>query len=82
VFAILGMRSLYFCLAALIGRFRYLKPALVAVLTFVGIKMCLVHTPLRVPSDVALLVILGLLGSGVAASLVARRLEVRGGVRQ
>jgi tellurite resistance protein TerC len=42
VFAILGLRSLYFALADLLGRFRYLKYSLVAILAFVGIKM-LVH---------------------------------------
>lgn len=70
IFAILGLRSLYFCLAAAIDHFRYLKPALVLVLLFVGVKMCLVHTPLKIPTDVSLLVILGLLGAGVAASLL------------
>ena len=75
VFAILGLRSLYFCLAAAMTSLRYLKPALVLVLLFIGVKMCLVHTPLKVPTDVALLVVLGLLGGGVVASLIARRRE-------
>ena len=39
VFAILGLRSLYFALAGMIHRFRYLKPALAAVLMIVGVKM-------------------------------------------
>ena len=72
VFAILGLRSLYFCLAALVGTMRYLKPALIAVLMFVGVKMCLVHTPLKVPPYLALVVVLGLLGTGVIASLLVR----------
>jgi tellurite resistance protein TerC len=45
VFAILGLRSLYFCLAALIGRFRYLKPALIVILAFVGMKLLLLSAP-------------------------------------
>lgn len=45
ILAILGLRSLYFCLAAMIRRFRYLKPALVAILAFVGVKLLLVATP-------------------------------------
>lgn len=71
VFAILGLRSLYFCLAALVTSLRYLQPALVAVLMFVGIKMCLVHTPLKISTDWALVVVLGLLIGGVVASLLA-----------
>lgn len=45
IFAILGLRSLYFCLAAMIDRFRYLKTALVAILLFVGAKLLLFATP-------------------------------------
>jgi tellurite resistance protein TerC len=45
IFAILGLRSLYFCLAALIRRFRYLKPALVLILAFVGVKLLLLSAP-------------------------------------
>lgn len=75
VMAILGLRSLYFCLASLITKFRYLKPALIGVLMFAGVKMCLVHTPLKVPMDVSLFVVLGVLGVGVGASLIADRLR-------
>jgi predicted tellurium resistance membrane protein TerC len=39
VFAILGLRALYFALAAMIHRFRYLKPALAVVLIFIGSKI-------------------------------------------
>jgi tellurite resistance protein TerC len=73
IFAILGLRSMYFALAAMMGTLRFLKPALILVLFFVGTKMCLVHTPLKIPTDVSLAVVLGTLGTGVAASLVARR---------
>jgi tellurite resistance protein TerC len=45
IFAILGLRSLYFCLAALIRKFRYLKPALVLILAFVGVKLLLLSAP-------------------------------------
>lgn len=45
IFAILGLRALYFCLAALIERFRFLKPSLVAILLFVGVKLLLLATP-------------------------------------
>lgn len=45
IFAILGLRSLYFCLAALISKFRFLKPALILILAFVGIKLLLLAAP-------------------------------------
>jgi len=70
VFAILGLRSLYFLLANMLGKFRYLKPALVLILVFVGVKMLLVHSEYKIDTMVSLLVIVGLLGSGVVASLL------------
>ncbi len=45
IFAILGLRALYFCLAALIAKFRFLKPALILILAFVGVKLMLLATP-------------------------------------
>ena len=45
IFAILGLRSLYFCLAVLITRFRFLKPALILILAFVGVKLLLLSLP-------------------------------------
>ncbi|MGE3109627.1 MAG: TerC family protein [Phycisphaerales bacterium] len=45
IFAILGLRSLYFCLAAAIAKFRYLKPALIGILMFVGVKLLLLSVP-------------------------------------
>jgi tellurite resistance protein TerC len=70
VFAILGLRSLYFLLANMLGRFRFLKPALVLILLFVGAKMLLVHSEFKIDTLVSLLVVAGLLASGVAASLL------------
>jgi tellurite resistance protein TerC len=73
VFAILGLRSLYFALADLLGRFRYLKYSLVAILAFVGVKM-LIHDFL--PHDrtseitlISLAVIAISLAIGIGASL-------------
>ncbi|KAA0214989.1 MAG: TerC family protein [Leptolyngbya sp. PLA3] len=71
IMAILGLRSLYFCLASAMTHFRFLKSAVIAVLLFVGVKMCLVHTDWKVPTEVSMGVILGLLALGVVASLVA-----------
>lgn len=45
IFAILGLRSLYFCLAAMIAKFRFLKPALILILGFVGVKLLLLSVP-------------------------------------
>jgi tellurite resistance protein TerC len=45
IFAILGLRALYFCLAAMIAKFRFLKPALILILAFVGVKLLLLSVP-------------------------------------
>ena len=67
VFAILGLRSLYFALAAVMERFRYLKVSLVLVLGFVGCKLLLSHH-FPIPNAVSLAVIVGLLLIGAMAS--------------
>jgi tellurite resistance protein TerC len=71
VFAILGLRSLYFALAGLMHKFRYLKSSLVYVLAFVGVKMMLAHH-YKIPSHVSLAVIIGILAVGILASLFGR----------
>jgi tellurite resistance protein TerC len=68
VFAILGLRSLYFVLAGVIGKFHYLKLGLSSVLVFVGGKMTLADL-YKIPSLVSLAVIAALLAAAVAASL-------------
>lgn len=68
VFAILGLRSLYFVLAGLMERFRYIKMSLVFLLAYIGIKMILVHH-YPIPNLVSLAVIGGILSVGVIASL-------------
>jgi tellurite resistance protein TerC len=70
VFAILGLRSLYFALAGLMDRFRYLKTSLVFVLAYVGVKMLLTHHH-PIPNLVSLGIIGGILGVGVLASVTA-----------
>jgi len=72
VFAILGLRSLYFILASAIGRFRYLRPGLALVLMFVGVKM-LVAGFYKIPIVLSLGVITIVLLVAVAASLRAER---------
>lgn len=70
--AILGLRSLYFLLANLMGRFAYLKTGLAIVLAFVGLKMILAHY-VHVPTLVSLAVIATILGITIAASMIATR---------
>jgi tellurite resistance protein TerC len=69
VFAMLGLRSLYFALAGVMGKFRFLKPALGVLLAFVGVKMLLAHTAYRIDTLVSLGVIAGILTTAVFASL-------------
>ncbi len=68
VFAILGLRSLYFVLAGMADRFVYLKPGLGIVLGFVGCKL-LLHGVVKVPSLVSLAVIVVVIGGAVLLSL-------------
>ncbi len=74
IFAILGLRSLFFLLAGLFDRFRYLKVGLASVLVFVGAKMTAVDV-VKVPAPLSLLVIALLLGAAVAGSWIAARRE-------
>jgi tellurite resistance protein TerC len=79
VFAILGLRSLYFVLADMIHKFYYLKLGLSAVLTFVGVKMLLTDTAWKIPTGISLLVVISVIGVAIAASLLrARQLERQG----
>ena len=73
IFAILGLRSLFFLLAGLVEKFIYLKVGLAAVLVFVGAKMALIDF-VKLPALVSLAIVLGLLaGSMLASWWVARR---------
>ena len=86
IFAILGLRALYFCLAALIEKFRFLKPALILILMFVGVKLLLLAGPpylndigfsaqevksIKIDPIVSLVVVLGtLVGASVLSVLM------------
>jgi tellurite resistance protein TerC len=75
VFAILGLRSLYFVLAGVIDKFYYLKMGLAVILTFVGAKMTMIDI-YKIPTPVSLGVIATVLTIAVVASLIrARSLE-------
>ena len=73
-FAILGLRSLYFCLAGMADRFRYLNIGLGVILAFVGVKMLLTDL-YHIPTPVALGVIILTLAVAVLASLRAEAKE-------
>jgi len=77
VFAILGLRALYFALAAMIHRFAYLKYALALVLVFIGCKIFLVGIIGKIPPAISLSVTLGLLAGGVLVSLYKTRGEAK-----
>ncbi len=80
-FAILGLRSLYFLLGGMQGRFRYLNIGLGVILAFVGVKMLLIGEPFEVhlPTYVSLSVILAVLVAAILASLQAdKRDRARG----
>lgn len=68
VFAILGLRSLYFALAAMINKFRYLKVSIVIVLIYVGIKM-LISELYHIPTLVSLAIIILILSAGIILSI-------------
>ena len=72
IFAIMGLRALYFLLADMADRFHLLKFGLAFVLMFVGIKMLIVKW-VHVPTSISLLVIGTLLASSIVASLIATR---------
>lgn len=74
IFAILGLRSLFFVLAGVVGKFHLLKPALAAVLAFVGVKMLLLDV-VKVPIGVSLGVVAALIALGVVGSLVFPKRE-------
>jgi tellurite resistance protein TerC len=69
IFAILGLRALYFALAAMIHRFKYLKYALALVLVFIGTKIFLVGIVGKIPPTVSLGVTFALIAGGVLFSL-------------
>ena len=72
IFAIMGLRSLYFVLASVIDKFHYLKLGLSVVLTFVGTKMLLTDL-LKIPIGLSLAVIIGVLVLSIVASLIRDR---------
>lgn len=75
IFAILGLRSMYFMLAGVIDRFIFIKYGLAAVLVFVGLKMVYLNEAFggKFPIHYSLGIIIGLIGASIAASLIVSR---------
>lgn len=88
IFAILGLRALYFLLAGAMDMFRYLRYGLAAILVFVGIKMLVGHFLVAqrgwehdpIPHWVSLAVVVGFLSIAIFASMIAARREKKLGV--
>jgi tellurite resistance protein TerC len=72
VFAILGLRSLYFALAGVEKYFRYLKYGLSTILIFVGVKMCITDW-YKIPVDLSLIVIVFILSISMLASVIVQK---------
>jgi tellurite resistance protein TerC len=70
IFAILGLRSLYFLLAAAVNRFVYLKHALAIILVFIGCKIFSPHFGLEIQSVQSLVFTFSVLALGVILSLI------------
>jgi predicted tellurium resistance membrane protein TerC len=76
VFAILGLRALYFLLAGAMQMFRYLNVGLAAILCFVGIKMLISHW-VEIPIGASLGLVAGILLLSVGFSLLAAKIDAR-----
>lgn len=75
IFAVLGLRALYFALAAAMNRFRYLQVSLAIILVLIGIKIFLVPLGVHINTVLSLVVTLGILAGGVIYSLYKTRGE-------
>lgn len=77
IFAILGLRSLYFLLAAAVNRFIYLKPALAIILIFIGSKIFLPYLGIRIEAWHSLLITFTLIGGGIICSFLKSQKTVQ-----
>jgi tellurite resistance protein TerC len=78
IFAILGLRSLYFAIAGIMGYFRYLKTGLAFVLSFVGLKMLIAYFQIEIPIVASLLIIISILILAILASVFIKKKEELG----
>lgn len=77
IFAILGLRALYFLLAASINRFTYLKPALAIILIFIGSKIFLPYIGIKIEAWQSLIITFGILCGSIILSLWNRQPSVK-----
>jgi tellurite resistance protein TerC len=82
IFAILGLRALYFALAAAMNRFRYLQVSLAIVLVLIGAKVALVPFGIKIDTFLSLVVTLAVLAGGVLYSLWKTRGDDGAGLEQ
>lgn len=73
IFAIMGLRSMYFVLADMLNRFEYLRYSLVAILFFIGVKMILIPLKVHIPIGLSLGIIGLFMIAGIAFSLLQRK---------
>jgi tellurite resistance protein TerC len=73
IFAILGLRSLYFAVAGIMGYFRYLKVGLAFVLTFVGLKMLAAYFKFDIPIVLSLIIIISIILISILASVFIKK---------
>jgi tellurite resistance protein TerC len=73
IFAILGLRAMFFCVVDIIDRFKYLKYSLGIVLIFIGAKIFIEHIVGKIPTLTSLVITCGILLSGVILSIVTNR---------
>jgi tellurite resistance protein TerC len=77
IFAVLGLRTLYFAVAAVIHRFHYMKYALSIILVFIGMKAFYAHFFDKVPAILSLSITLGTLVAGFVFSLIKTRADAQ-----
>src|SRR4030042_5476552 len=75
IFAILGLRSLYFAVSGIMGFFRYLKVGLAIVLAFVGFKMLASYIHVEIPILLSLAIIISILVISILASIIIKKKE-------
>ncbi len=73
IFAILGLRALFFCLAEIVERFSYIKYSLALILIFIGFKI-FIHHYIAIPAYVSLIVTITLLLFGIIASIIRKNM--------
>lgn len=72
IFAILGLRNLYFFLASIMDKFYYIKYSLVTIIIYVGVKMILMHH-VEIPNQLSIIIILLALAAGLIVSLLKNK---------